>query len=181
MQIDAKVKNLGAVEMTALKTAVVNTPLSAWFEDTIRQETFTDVHQSTRSIIMVFIDTSVWPSIHVQKRKGWDYFAKQTQPIIEAIVMKHYRPGGLVMRAMIANLLGGAKIAPHIDTDPSFAVAHRVHVPLITNDEVDFHVGGELFHLHEGQAYEINNLALHSVHNRSQQDRLHMIFDYAEQ
>lgn len=130
---------------------------------------------------MVFIDTSVWPSIRIQKRKGWDLFAKQTQPIIEQIVLKHYNPGGIVMRAMIASLLGGAKIAPHVDTDPSFAVAHRIHVPLMTNDEVDFQVDGEVFHLREGQAYEINNLAMHSVHNRSQIDRLHLNVDYAEQ
>jgi hypothetical protein len=119
--------------MAALKAAVLATPPEAWFEDTIRQDTYSDVHQNTRSIIMVFIDTSVWPAIRVGKRKGWDYFADHARPVIETIVSRHYKPGGVIIRAMIANLLPGARIAPHIDTDPSFAIGHRIHVPLVTN------------------------------------------------
>ena len=181
MRIDTALRNLGAVDMTALKAAVLATPPEAWFEDTIRQDTYSDVHQNTRSIIMVFIDTSVWPSIRVGKRKGWDYFADQARPIIETIVSRHYKPGGVIIRAMIANLLPGARIAPHIDTDPSFAIGHRIHVPLVTNPLVDFFIAGSLYHLQEGMAYEINNLEMHGVHNRSQQERLHLIFDYVEQ
>ncbi|MEQ1753823.1 MAG: aspartyl/asparaginyl beta-hydroxylase domain-containing protein [Micropepsaceae bacterium] len=180
MKIDQKLKHLGPVEFTELKTAVLSVPPETWFEDKIRQEMFADVHQSTRSIIMVFIDLAVWPSIRVNKRSGWDLFAKQAQPIIEDIVLKHYKPGGVVIRAMIANLLAGERISPHIDTDPSFAIGHRIHVPLVTNGDVDFRIGGELFHLKEGLAYEINNLEMHAVHNRSNQDRLHLIFDYVE-
>jgi len=180
MKIDTKVRTLGNVDVTDLKSAAINVAPEAWLEDTLRQEAFKDVHMATRSIIMVFIDLTVWPSIRVNKRKGWDYFATQAQPIIEGIVKDHYKPGGIVIRAMIANLLAGARIVPHVDTDPSFAIGHRIHVPLVTNDDVDFSVGGELFHLKEGTAYELNNLEMHGVHNRSQQDRLHLIFDYVE-
>lgn len=180
MKIDTKLRHLGPVDITALKQAALSVPEEAWTEDTLRQEVFADVHQATRSIIMVFIDLAVWPSIRVNKRKGWDYFAKDAQPIIEHIVKNHYQPGGVVIRAMIANLLAGQRIAPHIDTDPSFAIGHRIHVPLVTNDEVDFRLAGEVFHLKEGVAYEINNLEMHGVHNRSNQDRLHLIFDYVE-
>lgn len=180
MKIDARMRNLGAVDHAALKAAACTVPAEAWNEDTLRQEVFSEIHYNTRSIIMLFVDLKVWPSIKVSKRKGWDYFATQAQPIVEDIVRKHYPPGGIVIRAMIANLVAGGKIAPHTDTDPSFAVGHRIHVPLVTNDMVDFHVGGELFHLEEGIAYEVNNLEVHSVQNRSDKDRLHFIFDYVE-
>ncbi len=180
MKLDSKVRVLGEVDHVALKTAALSVPAEAWREDSIRQDMFADVHHGTRSIIMVFIDLSVWPSLKIEKRKGWNYFATQTQPIIEHIVQRHYKPGGIVIRAMIANLLAGAVITPHVDTDPSFAVGHRIHVPLVTNEDVDFTIGGELFNLKEGVAYEINNLEKHGVHNRSAQDRLHLIFDYVE-
>jgi len=180
MRLDTKLKELGAVDYMALKNAALAVPPATWREDTIRQDMFADVHHGTRSIIMVFIDLSVWPSLKVEKRKGWDYFATQTQPIIEKIILQHYKPGGVVIRAMIANLLAGALITPHVDSDPSFAVGHRIHVPLVTNDQVDFTIAGEVFNLKEGMAYEINNLERHGVHNRSSIDRLHLIFDYVE-
>ena len=180
MKIDAKVRTLGPVNITELRAAVLALPAEAWVEDTLRQDAFADVHMGTRSIIMLFIDLSVWPSIRVSKRKGWDYFSRQSQPLIEGIVAGHYKPGGIVIRAMIANLIAGANIVPHKDTDPSFAVGHRIHVPLVTNAEVDFSVGGEVFHLEEGIAYELNNLEQHGVRNRSKVDRLHLIFDYVE-
>ena len=180
MKIETKLRTLGPVNHSDLKAAVCGIHEDAWLEDTIRQQEFKDVHYSTRSIILLFTDLSVWPSIKVNKRKGWDYFANQAQPLVEEIIGKHYPPRGVVMRAMIANLVAGGQITPHIDTDPSFAVGHRIHIPLITNDQVDFKIGGEHFHLREGVAYEVNNLEMHSVHNRSDHDRLHFIFDYAE-
>ncbi len=180
MKIDGKVRTLGPVDYLPLKSAASNIRPEAWAEDTLRQEVFSDIHYDTRSIILLFIDLKVWPSIKVSKRKGWDDFAPFAQPLVEDIVRQYYPKNGVVIRAMIANLVAGGKIVPHIDTDPSFAVGHRIHVPLITNDLVDFSVGGENFHLKEGIAYEINNLEMHGVRNRSDQDRLHFIFDYVE-
>ena len=96
------------------------------------------------------------------------------------IIGQNYAADGIVIRAMVAKLVAGGKILPHIDLAPDFAATHRIHVPLVTNDMVDFEVGGEIFHLQEGVAYEISNLDAHGVHNRSAEDRIHFIFDYFE-
>ena len=180
MKFDGKIRPLGVVEHENLKRAVLSAPPAMWLEDSIRQEKFSDVHYATQSIIMVFVDLTVWPSLKVDKRGGWQHFAGFTQPIVEDIITRHFKPGGVVIRAMIANLLPGSRITPHIDTHPSFAVGHRIHVPLLTSELVDFSIAGEVFHLQEGHAYEINNLEMHGVHNRGTQDRLHLIFDYVE-
>jgi hypothetical protein len=82
---------------------------------------------------------------------------------------------------MLAKLVAGGVISRHRDEHPSFAIGHRVHVPLITNDQVDFTINDEVFHLSEGVAYEVSNLDYHSVVNRSTEDRVHFIFDYAVQ
>jgi hypothetical protein len=60
----------------------------------------------------------------------------------------------------------------------SLTHSHRVHLPVVTNDEVRFVVGGETVNLREGQLFEINNRRMHSVHNDGAEDRVHLILDY---
>jgi hypothetical protein len=177
MKLDTKVRRLGPVDYGPLKAAVTAIHPEAWLEDKLRQDVFADVHYQTQSIILLFCDG--WPTIKVTPRKGWDYFSEQAGPIIETIVETYYPPGGFVLRAMVAKLVAGGVIAPHKDIHASFAVAHRIHVPLVTNDLVDFTIDDEAFHLQEGIAYEISNLDTHGVANRSAEDRVHFIFDYA--
>lgn len=178
MKLETAIRDLGPVNYTGLKSAVQSVPEQAWLEDTLRQEKFVDFHQQTQTIILLFCDG--WPDIKISRRSGWDLFAPHVGPIIKPILETYYRPKGFVIRAMLAKLMAGGLISPHEDVHPSFAVSHRVHVPIITNGMVDFTIGEETFNLKEGVAYEINNLETHGVHNRSGEDRVHFIFDYAE-
>ena len=84
------------------------------------------------------------------------------------------------MRVMVARLVVNGTIQPHIDQHPSFTVGHRIHVPLLTNEAVEFLVDNEPVVMQEGNAYELNNLLPHSVHNGGTEDRIHLIFDYME-
>ena len=86
---------------------------------------------------------------------------------------------GLILRALVAKLVAGGEIAEHVDGHGSFDMSHRIHVPLVTNDRVDFKVRGVNHKLVEGIAYEISNVDMHGVANRSDRDRIHFIFDYA--
>jgi len=178
MKLDTAVRTLGPVDHVAFRAAVLGVPKEAWLEDTSRQERFAEYHNQTQTIILLFSDG--WPDISISRRSGWRRFSAHAWPIVQKILADHYRPGGHVLRAMVAKLVAGGIVTPHEDVHPSFAIAHRVHVPLITNDLVDFTVADETFHLQEGVAYEISNLDTHGVHNRSSEDRVHFIFDYAE-
>lgn len=174
----ASVRHFGKIEAsTALITDVVTLPSSAWLEDQSRQEVFSNVHSQTQTIILLFCDG--WPDVDVQKRSGWSKLAKSAVPVMKDIIETHLPPGGIVIRAMAARLAPGGKIDRHFDAHPSFAASHRIHVPLQTNEDVDFVIDGEVFHLNTGEGYEINNLLYHEVHNRSDQPRIHFIFDYA--
>ena len=55
---------------------------------------------------------------------------------------------------------------------------HRIHLPLITNDEVIFDVGESSMKMAEGELWEINNRREHAVANNSDNDRIHIILDY---
>ncbi len=177
MLLETPVRTLGLVDHKPLKMAVEAVRADAWLEDTIRQNSF-EQHKATQSIVMLFC--SNWPEMTVEKRRGWDYFAEPANALIESIVRDNYPPGGRIIRSMVAKLLAGGRIALHKDGHPSFAVAHRIHVPLVTNSQVDFLIRGVNHHLDEGVAYEVSNLDYHAVTNRGA-DRIHFIFDYTLQ
>ena len=62
MDIDTPLRELGEVDCTALRDAILAQPEEAWFEDQYRQETY-DVHYDTQSMVLVFVDLDRWPDI----------------------------------------------------------------------------------------------------------------------
>jgi Aspartyl/Asparaginyl beta-hydroxylase len=178
MKLDTRVRVLGRVAHEALKQAASELPAEAWLEEDGRQKGSV-YHKDTQSIMLLM--ARGWPDIQVERRNGWDYLAAAAVPLMEEIQTKFYPPGGVVHRAVIAKLAPGGRITPHIDSDPSFAVSHRIHVPLVTNPKVQFRIAGQPFFFEEGVAREISNLDPHSVINASAHDRLHFVFDYAPQ
>jgi aspartyl/asparaginyl beta-hydroxylase (cupin superfamily) len=80
---------------------------------------------------------------------------------------------------MFANMHPGTVIPKHFDkiTNNSFKKSHRIHVPILTNDEVYFIIGDARCVAEVGKAYEINNRKQHGVENKGDTDRVHLIFD----
>jgi hypothetical protein len=177
MLLEKPIKTLGQVNHQPLKSAVEALPAAAWLEDKLRQQSF-EQHKATQSVVMLFSNT--WPDPAVERRNGWGHFAEPANELIDAIVKGHYPPGGRIIRAIAAKLLSGGRITLHKDGHPSFAASHRIHVPLVTNPDVDFLIRGVNHHLEEGVAYEVSNLDYHAVTNRGP-DRIHFIFDYTLQ
>jgi len=175
MDIKVPFKELGAVDSAVLSAAVRQLDEQAWIDCDIRQKSY-EVHRQTRSIVLIFAQG--WPDIHVSKYPGWNLLADQAMPVVNQVLSAHYPPGGSIIRLMVANLVAGGSIDEHYDADPSFAVGHRIHVPLQTNPDVRFLIEGKRYVMEEGKAYEINNLKFHEVHNEGAADRYHLIFDY---
>jgi hypothetical protein len=177
MDIGIPFRELGAVDSTALRDAVLAQEAQAWQEDNYRQEAF-EVHHATQSIVVLFVDIDRWPDIVVKKEPGWPRLADVALPLMNDIISRHYDPGGTVIRAMAAKLVAGGKITPHVDRHPSFHHGHRIHVPISTNPRVRFMIDGQPYQLRVGEAYEINNQLTHSVMNKGSEDRITFIFDY---
>lgn len=177
MDIDTTLRELGEVEVNALRDAILAQEEAAWVEQEQRQNQY-EVHNQTRSIVLVFTDGSGWPSIEVSREPGWDRLAETAVPVMHDIIGRFYPPGGTIIRAMAAKLLSGAIIRPHRDSHPSFHHGHRIHVPITTNPRVRFMIDGRPHQLKVGQAYEINNQKIHSVMNKGTEDRITFIFDY---
>jgi hypothetical protein len=177
MDIGEPIRMFGKVGMERLAEAVLGQDEAAWNENEQRQKDY-EVHEQTRSIVLLFANVDQWPAIDVTKQPGWDRLADVAMPVMHEIIRNWYPAGGTIIRAMAAKLLAGGRILPHRDSHPSFAVGHRIHVPIVTNPRVRFMIDGRPYQLEVGQAYEINNQKTHSVMNKGTTDRINFIFDY---
>jgi hypothetical protein len=177
MDIPQRVLCHGKVDAAPLAAAIAAQEESAWYEDQQRQKDY-EVHRLTQSIVLLFAEVDPWPRIDVRREAGWSRLADVAVPLMDQIIARWYPPGGRIIRAVAAKLVAGGKIDPHRDAHPSFAVGHRIHVPITTNERVRFTVDGRPFKFEVGQAYEINNRLMHSVINKGANDRIHFIFDY---
>ena len=176
-QDQQRTRDLGTVASAPLQRAVACLDEAAWTEKQYRQEMF-NVHSSTQSIVLCFIDLAAWPRITVARDVGWNRLGEYAQPVVDEIVARNYEPGGVVIRSMAVRLPAGARITPHVDEHESLRLSHRVHLPLTTNPRVRFFIDGVPYRFEPGRAVEVNNQLSHSVMNDSADDRVHFIFDY---
>ena len=76
-------------------------------------------------------------------------------------------------------LAAGAKIDEHVDGGLCYEVGEaRIHIPVQTNPEVDFRLNGQRVVMNEGSCWYINANMRHSVANRGQTDRIHLVIDF---
>ena len=177
MNIDSPLRELGPVDSESLRDIILSLDDETWRENLTRQEEF-EVHRSTESVVMYFVDLDQWPDVEVTKEPGFKYLSELALPLMNDIISRCYQPGGTVIRAMAAKLLAGQKITRHWDKHPSFHCGHRIHVPITTNPRVRFMIDGQPYRFKIGEAYEINNQLHHSVMNKGNEDRITFIFDY---
>jgi hypothetical protein len=167
---------LGEFDCRSLIASVAALDDAVWLRDERRQQDY-DVHAQTRSLILLFC--TGWPTLQVSRASGWELLSADAVPVMDSILNGNYPPGGRILRAMMARLPPGGRIARHKDSHPSFAIAHRIHVPLLTNPDVEFIVGDERVPPRPQFAFELNNHMYHQVANRGTTPRVHFIFDYA--
>ena len=95
------------------------------------------------------------------------------------MISNYYGNDGYFIRILFAKLSAGRTIMPHIDFVFSLLHCHRIHVPIITNDDVVICIGGESRNMKIGEVCEINNATVHSVTNNGDEPRTHLIIDWA--
>lgn len=93
MDIDTPLRELGEFDATALRDCILDQDELAWHEDEYRQQQF-DVHNDTQSIVMVFTHGENWPNSEVRREPGWARIADVAIPLMEAIILSRYPPGG---------------------------------------------------------------------------------------
>lgn len=78
----------------------------------------------------------------------------------------------------LLKLDAGAEVKPHRD----YALGYedgvfRLHIPVVTNSEVEFILAGERITMEEGTCWYIDANEEHSVKNCGKEDRIHLVID----
>ncbi|MGK4568589.1 aspartyl/asparaginyl beta-hydroxylase domain-containing protein [Flavobacterium sp. 3HN19-14] len=72
----------------------------------------------------------------------------------------------------------GAVVNPHKDFCLGYEDGYfRLHIPIITNSEVEFILDDKRIIMNEGECWYIDANFTHSVANRGKQDRIHLVID----
>ena len=171
------VRRLGTVEIAALREAVMAIPETLWDAENAAKPNRFDALDATRHILFRFPERlSDW-------RTGADRplmadWRELLEPVLSAATAAYGYARGDFPRIMLANMAPGGVIHPHRDTNASAKWPHKIHVPLKTNEKVAFFIDGKGYHLAEGEAAEVNNMAVHAVTNDGTDERIHLIFEY---
>ena len=79
---------------------------------------------------------------------------------------------------ILVKLLTNGSIPHHVDQGETLSKSHRMHLPIITNEQNLFSVGDSEVHMKAGELWEINNRREHGVVNGGSEDRIHLIVAY---
>ncbi|MCC7248386.1 MAG: aspartyl/asparaginyl beta-hydroxylase domain-containing protein [Lysobacter sp.] len=173
----ATIRRLGPVDIAELKAAVLAIPESVWDAENAGKPNRFEALDKTRHIVFRFVDsTRDWRSSH--DRPAWAQWRERLEPAMRAAVADYGYANGAFPRVMLARMAPGGEIKPHRDANAAAKWPHKIHIPLLTNDQVTFFVDGTGYRMPEGEAAEVNNMAVHAVRNDGDTDRIHLIFEY---
>jgi hypothetical protein len=171
------IRRLGEVEITALRAAVLAIPEAEWDAENASKPNRFEALDATRHIAFRFVSAlNDWRNSY--DRPLLAEWRALLEPALEQAVKPFGYARGTFPRIMLARMPIGGVILPHRDANPAAKWPHKIHVPLLTNDQVTFYVDGEGYHFAEGEAVEVNNMGVHAVRNDGDTDRIHLIFEY---
>lgn len=173
----ATVRQLGPVDIAALRAAVLAIPEAVWAAENAAKPNRFEALGDTRHIVFRFIDSPRdWRASH--DRPAWPRWRDVLAPVLAEAVRDYGYARGLFPRVMLAQMPPGGVIHPHIDANPAAKWPHKIHVPVLTNGGVVSCFGGGTHRFAPGEAVEVNNLGPHWVRNEGDTDRVHLIFEY---
>ncbi len=171
------VRHLGTIDIVWLREAVLALPEAVWDAENAAKPNRFDALDTTRHIIFRFVSKLAdWR----RSFDGplWTEWHPLVQPILAAVTADYAYERGAFPRVMLARMAPGGEIHPHRDTNRAAKWPHKIHVPLVTNDQVTFLIDGVSYHFAQGEAVEVNNMATHAVTNHGATERIHLIFEY---
>ena len=80
-------------------------------------------------------------------------------------------------RARLSRVLPGEDIGEHSDAVRPEQYCFKLHVPFFTDDKVVMRCNNKAYTMQEGIPYMVNVNSIHSVHNRSNITRWHLVAD----
>lgn len=171
------IRELSKVDISDLKKIVASLGEKVWQIETEGRENNFKCFRQTQHIIFRFPDATT-RRLRVHDNPIWNIWKSHLLPIMQQAVEPYNYANGQFKAVMLAKLKAGGRIDMHSDGLPQHYFLHKIHIPIQTNDKVNFHIQPHDYYLKEGIAYEVNNIIPHYVVNKGKQDRIHLIFEY---
>lgn len=169
------IKNITTIDVSIIEETLLN---NEWNDYDFRQIKYNMTHHNTKTIPIYWLSNK-WkvntiPNINIFYQfihyKNW--IDNEIYPLLNS-----FYPNCIIVKAMFAMLLPNSNIPEHIDKGDSLKYVHRIHIPIITNENVLFFIDNTEFNFKKGEIIEINNMKKHRVENNSSDSRIHLIID----
>lgn len=148
-----------------------------WLLDTSRQETY-KTHKDTKMYQIRYMDYDWTEEMPIEIKEINSLNREESNLELDSIFKQlELFYNGKVVRAEFINMEPNSSVRPHVDGGSMLYVSRRCHIPIVTNDDVYFTVLNNTVNMKEGNIYEINNGMPHSVENKSNRNRVHLIID----
>lgn len=171
------VRQLGHIDLGPVRDDILAIPEQVWEQENASKPNRFETLGKTSHIVFRFVQTMQdWRQSY--DRPLWAEWRSRLEPILQQATAAYGYARGSFPRIMLARMAPGGRIHPHTDNAPAASWPHKIHVPIQTNDQVQFFIGPQVHRFSEGQAVELNNLGTHSVSNDGDSERIHLIFEY---
>ena len=174
LQNDLNYRIIGEFDIHNIAHELSTLSADVWEVNKSRQNRSIE-HQYTKSIFINNVDTDwVGNGYPLEKYFVNEKLYEYTEAIISILENKF---NGKIGKAIYINLPAKKQIRVHKDYGYYLTSVHRCHIPIITNENVNFHLNGETINMKAGICYEINNKNDHGVFNSGETDRVHLLID----
>lgn len=102
--------------------------------------------------------------------------ALMNSPYIKQVIASF---GEVVGRSRLMRLAPDCEVPIHSDTNYHWYKRVRIHIPIITDENVLFYCGDKHVHMKAGQAWIFDSWKYHRVHNGGKTLRVHLVIDIA--
>ena len=186
MNFDGDMRKIGDIDVTRFAQQAAKITDADWTADAFRQKTY-EVHKQTQTIRLIMDedgrhrDPTYHPSYVIYKEllePIETFIRRQFEQTLKAKRLRKKHGRGYFIRMILVKLLANGSIPHHVDQGETLSKSHRMHLPIITNEQNLFSVGDTEIHMKAGELWEINNRREHGVVNSGSEDRTHLIIDY---
>ena len=186
MNFDGDLRKIGDIDVSQLARQAAAITDAEWTADAFRQKTY-EVHKQTQTIRLIMDedgrhrDPTYHPSYETYNALLEPieiFIRRQFEQTLKAKRLRKKHGRGYFIRMILVKLLANGSIPHHVDQGETLSKSHRMHLPIITNQQNLFSVGDTEMHMKAGELWEINNRREHGVVNSGSEDRIHLIIDY---
>ena len=173
------IRKLGDFDITKLQSQIDQLNRASWDAEEDFKFNYNKNNKAlsqVRHLTLRFINRQQNPYQYIESKR-WKQWESLLLPLMKEIVSPYGYENPVFPKVMFANLPAGSFIPPHIDGDKRGHIPHKIHLPILTNNQSYFFLENNRYHFETGKAYEINNGLRHAVANNGLTDRIHLIFE----